>query len=62
MYKCYFCNKQFKETSNYEVHMEKNLCTFISNTPDIEIKSILYYLNQKKHTRNSIKLTYSKNT
>ena len=62
MYKCYFCSKEFKETSNYETHIEKKLCTFISNTKDTDIKSYLYYLNKKKNTRNSINLTYSKNT
>ena len=62
MYKCYICGKEFKETSNYETHIEKNLCTFISNTKDTNIKSYLYYLNKQKHTKNSINLTYSKNT
>lgn len=62
MNKCYFCNKEFKETTNYEIHIEKKLCTFISNTKDTDVKSYLYYLDKKKRRINSINLTYNKNT
>lgn len=59
-YICYFCGKEFKEFTYYTIHMEKNLCTFISNskTPDIEIQSYLYRLNKKRNTSSSITLTY----
>lgn len=63
MYKCYFCNKQFKEPTYYDIHIDKNLCTFISNSRDvnIDINSYLHYLNKKKRKSSSIDLTYSKN-
>ena len=48
-YICYFCDKEFKEIAYYSIHMEKNLCTFISNTSssDVEIQSYLYKLNKE---------------
>ena len=62
-FSCCFCNKKFKEKTYYEIHIEKYLCTFISNSSqNIEMKSYLYYLDKKRHTKNSIKLTYSKTT
>lgn len=59
-YICYFCDKEFKEFTYYSIHMEKNLCTFISNTPssDVEIQSYLYKLNKKRNSAASITLTY----
>jgi hypothetical protein len=59
-YICYFCDKEFKEIAYYSIHMEKNLCTFISNTSssDVEIQSYLYKLNKKRNSAASITLKY----
>jgi hypothetical protein len=55
-YNCCFCGKKFKEETYFNIHMEKNLCTFISTTSNIDINSYLYYLNNKKNRSNSLKL------
>jgi hypothetical protein len=59
-YICYFCDKEFKEFTYYSIHMEKNLCTFISNaiSSDVEIQSYLYKLNKKRKNQSSITLQY----
>lgn len=60
-YICYLCDKEFKEYSYYTIHLEKNLCTFISGNTikeTIEIDSYLYKLNKQKKTKSSINLNY----
>lgn len=59
-YICCFCDKEFKEFTYYSIHLEKNLCTFISNShgTDIEIQTYLYKLGKMRITTNSIILKY----
>ena len=57
-YICCFCDKEFKEITYYSIHMDKNLCTFISNTKsdNINIQSYLYKLDKKRKFSSSITL------